>query len=185
MSPNIDSVSILCLQRAGQNTDQTLVTLILNQSSSTPGVSQEDIKMSIYSALIHQALMSYMAGRLLTIFFKRRFSFKVHTRKDVLDVLPVFMASFLTHFASLGPALGAAALLYSNSRHIHDEMVKTMALWLSFHVAVYADWDENTFACLALAFATTQFLRKPDKLKEGKKGWVDTKRTPVMPDNQG
>ena len=107
-----------------------------------------------------------MAGRLLAIFFKRRFSFKVSTRKDVLDVLPVFLASFVIRFGLVGLVLGLGALLYSNYKHINDEMVKTIALSVSIHAAVYTDWDENTFACLALAFATTQFLRKPDKLKQ-------------------
>ncbi|KAK3751994.1 hypothetical protein QZH41_010960, partial [Actinostola sp. cb2023] len=119
--------------------------------------------MSYFATLAHQASMSYMTGRILTIFFKRKFSFKVHTRKDVLDVLPaVFLTLLVDRFAfgALGPVLAVVALLYSNFRHRNDEMPKTLFLWASVYAAVYADFDENTFACLALAFATTPVPEK-------------------------
>lgn len=113
---------------------------------------------------IHQLSVSYLVARLLTIFFKRRFSFKVHTRKDVLKVLPVFLASFVADF-EYSPQLRVLALICSNALHCKDEMVKTICIWLSIYTAAYANLSESTFACLALGFATTQFLRKPDKLK--------------------
>lgn len=121
--------------------------------------------ISSYQKTVYQGLMSYMVGRLLIIFFKRRFSFKVHTRKDLLDVLPAFVGSFLVKRGPIGTILGLVSLLCSNTLHWKDEMIKTLFIWASVHIAFYAQLSESTFACLALALGTTQFLRKPDKLK--------------------
>lgn len=121
--------------------------------------------LSLYKTTIQQASLSYLTARLLTIFLKRNFSFQVQARNDVLQVLPVVIALFLAQFEFVSPVLSLLALLCSNLLHFHDEMVKTFCVWISIHVAVYANFSESSFACLALAFATTQFLRQPDKLK--------------------
>jgi len=113
---------------------------------------------------IHQLSTSYLVGRLLTIFFKRRFSFQIHTRKDVLHVLPVFLAFSVEDF-EYGPHLSVLALVCSNALHCGDEMGKTVVIWLSIYIGLYAEFSESTFACLGLGFATTQFLRKPNWLK--------------------
>lgn len=119
---------------------------------------------------VHQVSMSYLAGRILTIYFKRNFSFKAHYKQVIFDSFAVFVASLIAPWLSLygylGMFLEILALVYSNSRHIHDEMIKTLALTTSWYFAVYGDLTEASFDGLTLAFATTQFLRKPDKIKE-------------------
>ncbi|XP_031574898.1 uncharacterized protein LOC116308575 [Actinia tenebrosa] len=119
---------------------------------------------------VHQVSMSYLAGRILTIFFKKNFSFTAHYKQVIFDSIAVFVASliasWLSLYAYLGVSIEILALVYSNSRHIHDEMLKTLALSTSWYVAVHGDLTEATFDNLTLAFATTQFLRKPNELKE-------------------
>ena len=115
---------------------------------------------------------SYLLGRILTIFFKRDFSFEAHSTKILYDgmALAITLAVCkLVLLGDVGTLLMVVALLYSSFRTRNEEFTeifKTLAISSSIFIVLYGNFDERLFDCLTLAFATTQFLRKPEGLKE-------------------
>ena len=113
--------------------------------------------------------LSYLAGRILTIFFKRNFSFEVLSRK----IWPMSSQCF----ALQSSRLVWIWLGWSCSRNSGFVLLKLDAPrgWdgenvgpqYSMYTALYVNFSEHTFACLTLAFATTQFIRKPESWKNG------------------
>ena len=121
-----------------------------------------------FPSLVHEAALSFLVGRVLTIFFKKNFSFnKEHFKIILRDVLPMgvlygFSSRFVLGFYAL--PFEAIVLLYTVS-HLPDETIKTLALSFSFYLALFVDFSEPTCAAQALVVATTQFLRMPSSLK--------------------
>ena len=121
-----------------------------------------------FGSLIHEAALSLLVGRVLTIFFKKNFSFnKEHLKVIQRDVLPIGVLCGFSSRYTLGfyaSPFEAIVLLYTAS-HLPDETIKTLALSFSFYLALFVDFSEPTYATMALVVATTQFLRMPSSLK--------------------
>lgn len=118
---------------------------------------------------LHQFTSCYLVGRILTIFYKKSFSFQSHLKQVVTDSSAISLGlgvSYLLLPRSLGSLAVTIALGYSIAMQFQDELLKTLAYCISLYIRFYADFKEETFSSIPLVLATTQFLRKPDKLKE-------------------
>lgn len=125
--------------------------------------------MSELQSFVLLVLSSVLLGRSLTIFFKRDFSFHDHSSLVLYDGLALVTASILGLAPlsyNIGELFALAALLYSIYRYKNDELVKTLTLSISIYIVMGVDWRQVTFDCVTLVLATTQYLRRPDRLKE-------------------
>lgn len=118
---------------------------------------------------IHQVSLCYLVGRILVIFYKKSFSIQVHLKQVVTDSFAISFAlgvSYTLLPRSLGSIAVAIALGYAIAIQLKDELLKNLAYSITLYIGFYASFTETTFSSIPLILATTQFLRKPDRLRE-------------------
>ena len=117
-------------------------------------------------------------GRILTVYFKRAFSFSKHGGQIILDVVPLLISLIVSRFlgSRLCVPLQVLSLLFSIAQHgFHGEKIKTVVLSVCISLVLYGEGvgvallgkplTQKHFESGMLVAASTQLLRNPDRLK--------------------
>jgi len=119
---------------------------------------------------LQQCLISYLCGRITTIFYKRTFDVKYHLAillKELTCLCVAWLVSYLLNDWSI-VVIGylAIVLTWRHQYVLKDDNIKCCFASLAIFVSFFYDIQEDKMLSLSLFIATSQFLRQPECMKE-------------------
>ena len=115
--------------------------------------------------------LSYLGGRVLTVFYKRRFSMHQYGRTLLIELAAIVVALVAKKIHGndiIISALVALIVILAQKYgwQLDNDVSKALVVSLANYVAFFLDFSEKTYLSLSLIIATTQFLRKPNFVRD-------------------
>ena len=115
--------------------------------------------------------LSYLGGRALTVFYKRSFSMHQYGTKLLIELAGIFVALVAKkiHGNDIIISVLVALIVILAQKYgwqLDNDVSKALVISLTNYVVLFLDFSETTYLSLSLIIATTQFLRRPNFVRD-------------------